>query len=1073
MTPVATAARLQESYGRLPLSFEANQGQSEEQVRFLSRGPGYSLFLTANDAVLALRHLDEGSSGGARGKREARRAGVADSELRPPNSLPTTVVRIHLLGANATPQVTGAEELPGQVNYFRGNDSSQWHTHVATYGQVKYAGVYPGVDLVYYGTQRQLEYDFIVAPRTDPSLIRLTFLDQTGQHLSQALDTEGNVVVQTPSGALRLHKPRVYQDDRGVRREVAGSYVLLAAEASAPVIGFVVAGYDRSQPLVIDPVLSYSTYLGGNGYDQGQGIAVDAAGNAYVTGVTASSDFPTMNAFQPTLHNVEQGDAFITKFNAAGTALVYSTYLGGNNRDEGQGIAVDAAGNAYVTGVTASSDFPTMNAFQPTFGGFLDAFLTKLTPEGFPIYSTYLGGDTDDEGLSIAVDAASNTYVTGITASSNFPTLHAFQATSGGNYDAFITKFDATGTALVYSTYLGGLSLDEGQGIAVDAAGNAYVTGGTDSSNFPTMNSFQPLYGGAEDAFLTKLTAAGALVYSTYLGSFNTDIGQGIAVDAAGNAYVTGLTRSSNFPTLHAFQATGGISSIDSDAFITKFNATGTALVYSTYLGGSGDDQGLGIAVDAAGNAYVTGSTGSSNFPTLNAFQATCAGGDCAFITKLNAAGTALVYSTYLGSGGNQGLGIAVDAAGNAYVTGVTEQSNFPTLNAFQATFAGASSGTSADAFLTKLTAGENLRVTISATPSPVAVGATLTYTLTVTNLGPDPEPAATLADTLPAGLAFVSATPSQGSCGGAPALTCNLGALASGATATVTVAVTPTLAGLRTNTVRVRGTQVDPDLTNNTATTSTTVGFRLGVGISGNGRVSSAAGISCPSVCSKVYTVGTQVSLSATPTAFQTFLGWGGACSGKLSTCTVTMNANLTVTATFGGTVGTFQLTPTEAVVTAPEPFILALTWTVPTGGWRTLKDLELRLRDEEERILWVRFEEASNTLSVFQQAQHQFGPGAPPGSAVVLKTPDARLLVADSRVLATGPTDPSVTLQLAISLQQELAGERLMMEVAASDDAGHSQGFAPAGVLQVRAAGPQHQRLEPPRLSHRSHRY
>jgi hypothetical protein len=385
--------------------------------------------------------------------------------------------------------------------------------------------------------------------------------------------------------------------------------------------------------------------------------------------------------------------------NATGSALIYSTYLGGRGGDDGYGIAVDANGNAYVAGYTGSANFPTMNPFQASLGGTEDAFVTKLNAAGNAlVYSTYLGGSDQDAGLGIAVDAAGNAYVTGFTNSTDFPTKNPFQPSLGGNYDAFVTKLNTAGNAVVYSTYLGGSGVDGGEGIAADANGNAYITGSTTSTDFPTKNPFQASSGGSTDAFVTKLDGLGnAAFYSTYLGGSGIDGGQGIAADAAGNAYVTGWTRSTNFPTKNAFQAT--FSSGEDDAFVTKLDSVGKTALYSTYLGGSGDDLGYGIAVDAAGNAYVTGETSSTDFPTKAAFQANLGGYYNAFMTKLNTGGNALVYSTYLGGSGiDIGYGIAVDAS-SVYVVGQTSSSDFPTKNAFQATFSGGED----DAFVAKI----------------------------------------------------------------------------------------------------------------------------------------------------------------------------------------------------------------------------------------------------------------------------------------------------------------------------------------------------------------------------------
>jgi hypothetical protein len=608
---------------------------------------------------------------------------------------------MNLVGADQAAKVTGLEELPGKANYFIGNDPKKWQTNVPTYAKVKYENVYPGIDLVYYGNQGKLEYDFVVAPGADPKAITLGFAAVGSAPLQ--IDAQGDLLVQTGDGAVQFHKPVVYQkqpsalsgqpsvglDDRQWNRRVLdGRYVLSTNNR----VQFQIPDYDKNEPLVIDPVLSYSTYLGGSGADTASGIAVDSSGNAYVTGNTLSSDFPTASPLQSA--NGGGGDAFVTKLNAAGNALVYSTYLGGSGADAANGIAVDSSGNAYVTGSTSSTNFPTNGPLQAANGGFSDAFVTKLNAAGNAlVYSTYLGGSGVDTAYGIAVDSSGNAYVAGVTNSANFPTANPLQPASGGDYDAFVTKLNATGNALVYSTYLGGSGREQANGIAVDSSGNAYVTGRTSSTNFPTNSPLQPARGGAgctlntlpcaNDAFVTKLNAAGnALVYSTYLGGSDNDQGLSIAVDSSGNAYVTGSTLSSDFPTASPIQpANGG----GTDAFVTKLNAAGNALVYSTYLGGSGTDLAYGIAVDSSGNVYVTGGTSSTNFLTADPIQPLNGGGGDAFVTKLNTAGNARVYSTYLGgSGADTAYGIAVDSSGNAYVTGNTTSADFPTASPLQ-----------------------------------------------------------------------------------------------------------------------------------------------------------------------------------------------------------------------------------------------------------------------------------------------------------------------------------------------------------------------------------------------------
>src|SRR6266568_2476919 len=504
----ATDARLSETYGKLPLHFEANRGQTDKDVRFLSRGAGYSLYLTASEAVLVLAKPNADAKGDVRATRERRDT---------PTRAQSVALRMSLVGAARKPVVSGLDEQPGKANYFIGKDRSKWRTNVPTYAKVHYQNVYPGIDLVYYGNQRQLEYDFVVALGADPKKIALRF--QGAEKVE--IDAQGELVLHTTGGDMHQHKPVIYQEIDGVRRDIDGGYVIKSGKR----VGFQIAAYDTSRPLIIDPVvLSYSTFLGGSFEDEGSGIAVDAAGNAYVTGMTASINFPTTpGAFNTT--NGQFPEAFVTKLDPAGSTLVYSTYLGGNGDDRGRGIAVDTLGHAYVTGTTASPDFPTTpGAFQPAFAGpgptpngiGGDAFVTKLDPSGSTlVYSTYLGGGGPDVGSGIAVDADGNAYVTGYTTSPTFPTtVGAFQFIFGGGADAFVAKLDPTALgalSLVYSTYLGGVGLDEGNGIAVDANGNAYVVGrtgtGMTSNDFPTTaGAFQTTFGGIFDAFVAKIT---------------------------------------------------------------------------------------------------------------------------------------------------------------------------------------------------------------------------------------------------------------------------------------------------------------------------------------------------------------------------------------------------------------------------------------------------------------------------------------------------------------------------------------------------------------------------------------
>jgi hypothetical protein len=708
-TPTASKEQVQQNYARLPLSFEANVGQADAAVHFLAHGPGYGLYFSGTEAVMVLSQgsgiRDQGSGIGKATALPTRSVSEEPTSLTPEASTAPSVVRMQLVGGNPTMAMVGEDPLPGKVNYFLGNDRSQWHTHIATFAKVEYQQVYPGIDLDYYGNGQDLEYDFVVAPGADPGVIRLGFAGADGV----AVNAQGDLVIHAGGPDILQHKPLVYQEVNGARQEIASSFVVTSDHSPLTThqVGFALGAYDASRPLVIDPVLSYSTYLGGSGDDYGVAIAVDpATGDALVTGYSSSTNFPTANAFQPTNHGGY--DAFVTRLSADGSALVYSTYLGGSDVDFGRGIAVDpATGDALVTGYTSSTNFPTANALQPNYGGGeYDAFVARLSADGSAlVYSTYLGGGGDDFGWSIAADPATgDALVAGSTYSTNFPTANAFQPTNHGVLNAFVTRLSADGSALVYSTYLGGSDADFARGIAVDpATGDALVTGYTISTDFPTANALQPTNHGGEDAFVTRLSADGsALVYSTYLGGSFSDHGWGIAVDpATGDALITGETDSTDFPTANALQPTNhGFY----NAFVTRLSADGSTLVYSTYLGGSASfgDGGNGIAVDpATGDALVTGYTSSADFPTANPLQPNYGGGTYdAFVTRLSADGSALLYSTYLGgSGSDGGNGIAVDpATGDALVTGYTQSTDFPTANPLQANNAGGS-----DAFVARI----------------------------------------------------------------------------------------------------------------------------------------------------------------------------------------------------------------------------------------------------------------------------------------------------------------------------------------------------------------------------------
>ncbi len=641
------AASIRNRYANVLLSFERNQGQFDIRVRFASRAEGYEVYLTERDALLVDRVLGSQSS-----------------------------VRMRLAGANASPALAALEKLPGRSHYLTSGRTS---TNVPQFGKVIYRQAYPGIDLVFHGRQRQLQLDFIVAPGADPTRIALEF-DGTDR---LELDDSGNLLLHHRTGCVRLEKPFVYQKAGRVPTPVEGKYVLKGSNRAA----FTVASYDASRPLVIDPVVSFASYLGGSGGDMGTAIAVDVQGNAYITGVTASDNFPAVGGIQ-TARSSPRGDVFVTKLNPTGTAVIYSTYIGGTGNDMGMGIAVDSAGSAYVTGVTQSPNFPLVQPIQRSLGaaqpGATDAFVLKLNPSGSAIvYSTYLGGTGEDMGKGIAVDAAGNAYVAGATLSSDFPIKNAYQALRRGagpmGTDAFIVKLNPAGTDLVYGTYLGGPGASVAAAVAVDTSGNAYVTGATDSAAFPTVAALQAKNGGSQDAFVTKLNPSGAVVYSTYLGGEGDDMGMGIALDSSGNAYITGLTGSASFPVEAPAQPKfGAVNLLGLDAFVTKLSASGSRLVYSTLLGGSGIDIGLGIAVGPDGSAYICGETNSSDFPAVNPIQPASTGSNKSFVARLNPSGSAFTYSATLGGlGHDTASGIAFHPSG-IYLVGASLSANFP-----------------------------------------------------------------------------------------------------------------------------------------------------------------------------------------------------------------------------------------------------------------------------------------------------------------------------------------------------------------------------------------------------------
>ena len=707
----------------LSLGFELNQGQAAPQVKYLAHGQGYNLFLTADKAVLDFG--DASANNPATCTKPASSSQGAKKIQDPcfikPNSAlatttPTrTALYLQLVGANPNAEITAQQKLGTSVNYLKGKDASKWHTNIPSFGRVEYSAVYPGIDLTYYGQGGQLEYDFALAPKADPSQITLQFEGAKGV----TLDSQGQLVIDLPGGKLRQAAPLIYQEINGSQKYIAGGYVKKGPDK----FGFKLTGaYDTNLPLVIDPLLSlgYATYLGGG--DSGTGIAVDSAGNTFVTGISGAG-FPTIPGSYQT-NAAGNSEVFVSKLNSDGTALIYSTFLGGSNADFASGIAIDSAGNAYVAGYTYSADFPVISGtVQPTFSGGIsdtdhgmfpsDAFVAKLSPAGNQLlYSTYLGGSGNDYAHQIVIDNSGNAYLAGATTSANFPTHGAYQTDFGGGdsdpangiypYDAFVAKLNPTATALTFSTYLGGSGTDSATGLALDGSGNVYVTGNTNGAGesstipFPTTGSaFQSIYtGGSSTIFVTKFDPNGAsLLYSTFLGG-GAELGGSIAVDSSGNAFVTGAA-DGNIPIIPgAAQPHYGGGPFD--AFVTKLNPSGSVLLYSTFVGSNGDDRGSSIALDAAGDAYISGFTNSGPFletvpfpTTPGAYRATLSSQDGGFLTKLDPAGATLLYSTIVNSSFyGTAAAVAVDSNTNAYVTGYGADDLVTTPGVFSSTIA-------------------------------------------------------------------------------------------------------------------------------------------------------------------------------------------------------------------------------------------------------------------------------------------------------------------------------------------------------------------------------------------------
>jgi hypothetical protein len=647
----ANPAKLDHS---LPSFFIPNTGQTDSSVQYFVDTPDLRAGFTPRAALFQVKGL---------------------------------TLRVDFEGANPSPRIEAEERLPGSANFFLGNRPEKWKTAVPVYEKIRYRDLYPGVDMTYGGSGRRIKSEFLVAPGADPHSIRLTYRGADNLEIG----ANGDLIVRGESVEMREEAPVVYQETSAGRTAIAARYVLRDRHTLA----FEIGAYDSSLPLIIDPTLSYATYLGGSGISSVCGLAVDFAGNLYVTGWTESLDFHISGPVQAS--NGGGDDAFIAKLNPSGNGFLYATYIGGTSDDRGAGIAVDGSGQAYVTGSTLSTNFPVASAAYSRLNGSLhDAFALKLSANGSMLaYSTYLGGSNAEYAYGIAVDSSGNAYIAGDTMSANYPVVGGVQTTFGGVADAFLTKLSSTGS-VVYSTFLGGTGTEHAGGVAVDGSGNAYIAGGTTSTNFPVLGAIQSVNGGSEDVFLTKINAAGSqIVYSTYLGGNgggSSELASGVAVDSAGNAYLAGVTNSANFPvTAGAFQT--GFNGF-ADAFAAKINTAGSALAYSTYFGGTSFDAANAIAVDSGGNAYLAGYSSSAGLPSVAPVQATFNGFYDAFVSKLNPQGNALSFSTfYGGTGSDSANAIAIDANGNIFVGGQTSSLDMTLLSPIQSTNIGGVTG--------------------------------------------------------------------------------------------------------------------------------------------------------------------------------------------------------------------------------------------------------------------------------------------------------------------------------------------------------------------------------------------
>jgi hypothetical protein len=909
-------AQVAPNYGNLPLTFEFNQGQAAPQAKFISRGKNYSAFLTAGGLVLSLRP----SATTAPSTANVARSNRSQKSV-------TTTLQFKLVGAARNPAVIGEDPQPGCVNYFIGNDPAKWQRNVPTYGQVRYQNVYPGIDLVYYGNHHQLEYDFAVAPGADPRQIQFQI---TGARQIE-LDEEGSLVLETSSGELHFQTPVVYQESGGVRVPVGGAYVI----KDSAHIGFQFTDYDAGKPLVIDPVLVYSTYLGGSGDEQPSGIAVDHTGSVYVAGSTDSADFPLT-----TLGSISAGlpHVFVAKLDPTGSTLIYADYIGGNGPDYGYALTLDSANNVYVTGSTASSNFPTVNPYQGTYPGSFNAFLTKVSSDGSSLlYSTYLGGNGSDQPASIGIDSLGSVIVAGNTTSTTFPTANAYEATALANQSGsfgtygFLTKFSPDGSSLVYSTYLGGNSnvpLNCGgtpcwpsaynavSGVAVDSNGNAYASGATNTNNFPTTSgSYLPgnsTQQNGDVGFVSKFNNSGSLDYSTYFyetSGILTNL-TAIAVDASASAYVTGTAFSDGtFPITSTSICDPGVYGYACGyAFVTKFDSTGSTLLYSTFLGKNNNANPLSIVLDANNDAYVLASTASNSFGIVNGLESYSGGNEVLLVEIDPLAGTEL-FASYLGGSADEfPAGIAIDSSNSVYVAGATDSTDLPvTETAFQII-----PGGNTDAFVMKIGSASDPSVTLNPYslqyPSQAVGSTSMAQSVLLRNLG-----SVTLAISSIAGTGDF-----------AESNTCGATVAAAGS-CTLSITFTPTAAGSLSGSIVIQDNAAgSPHVINLSGTA-----YGPGAGLSPTSLTFSAEllGVSSARLAETLSNTGnTAMNVSAVQTTGD--FAQANNCPGTLapsSTCTISVSFTPTASGARTGT-----LTITDDALGSPQTVNLSGTGSV-----------------------------------------------------------------------------------------------------------------------------------------------